>query len=279
MKKNLIINMETKQLLALLLAANVRAQQYGGYGNPYVSGSGSGSSGSSSSGSSSSGSSSSDSSSSSGNFNGNFQAGASFDVNEAMRVRAIHGILAAVAMAVLFPGGSILMRIIPGRFAIWAHGLAQIAALSIFIAGVALGLQLVRIVRIPNGNGDMWSDPSVNYHPIIGIVVFVCLLIQPILGFIHHAKFKELQRRQIWSYLHLFNGRIFITLGIANGGLGLWMAGASKKTKTAYVAVAAVMWALWMLSAVWGEWRRWKVNRIGYPRNRNKFVYDGDVAF
>ncbi|KAK3991462.1 hypothetical protein QBC44DRAFT_323116 [Cladorrhinum sp. PSN332] len=258
--------MATKQFLALLLssAASVQAQQYGGYGNPYSSGDGDGGG---------------SGSSSNGNFNGNFQNGAGFDVNEAMRVRAIHGILAAVAMVVLFPGGSILMRIIPGRFAIWAHGLAQIAALCVFIAGVAMGLQLVRMVQIPGGNGDVWSDSSVNYHPIIGTVVLVCLLIQPILGFIHHAKFKQLQRRQIWSYLHLFNGRIFITLGIANGGLGLWMAGGSKKTKTAYVAVAAVMWALWMLSALWGEWRRWKVNRIGYPRNRNKFVHDGDVAF
>ncbi|KAK4456575.1 hypothetical protein QBC42DRAFT_322288 [Cladorrhinum samala] len=172
-------------------------------------------------------------------------------------------------MVILFPGGSILMRIIPGRFAIWAHGLAQLAALCVFVAGVALGFQLVR----------MWSDPNVNYHPIIGVVVLVCLLIQPILGFVHHAQFKELQRRQIWSYLHLFNGRIFITLGIANGGLGLWMAGGSKKLKTAYIAVAAVMWSFWMLSAAFGEWRRWRVNRIGYPTRKNKYVHDGDVAF
>jgi hypothetical protein len=102
------------------------------------------------------------------------------------------------------------------------------------------------------------SNPNTSYHPIIGIVVLVFLFFQPFLGLIHHAKYKKVGGRQIWSYLHIFNGRIFITLGIANGGLGLWMAGAPERLKTAYIAVAVVMWALWMLSAVWGEWRRWK---------------------
>ncbi|KAK0702914.1 hypothetical protein B0T21DRAFT_387985 [Apiosordaria backusii] len=183
-------------------------------------------------------------------------------------------------MAILFPSGSILMRVIPGRFAIWAHGIAQAVALVVYIAAVGLGIHLVREVsgaRFSNGV-DMFSDPDRSYHPIIGIVVLVCLLLQPLFGFIHHAKFKRLQTRQMWSYLHLFNGRIFITLGMANGGLGLWMAGASKELKTAYVAVAAVMWVLWMLAAAYGEWKRWKANRLGYPP-RNKKWHDGDVPF
>lgn len=107
------------------------------------------------------------------------------------------------------------------------------------------------------------SDSSTNYHPIIGIVVFVCLLLQPVLGLLHHAKYKQVQRRQIWSYLHLFNGRVFITLGIVNGALGLWMARASNGLKTAYIAVAVSMWLLWMLAASWGEWRQWRARRKG----------------
>lgn len=109
------------------------------------------------------------------------------------------------------------------------------------------------------------TNPNTSYHPIIGIVVLVALFFQPILGVIHHAKYKKVGGRQIWSYLHLFNGRIFITLGIANGGLGLWMAGASNKLKTAYIAVAVIMWVLWMLSAVWGEWRRWRTSKFAQP--------------
>lgn len=117
------------------------------------------------------------------------------------------------------------------------------------------------------------TDPSTSYHPIIGLVVMACLILQPALGLIHHEKFKRLHRRQIWSYLHLFNGRVAITLGIVNGALGLWMARASSKLKTAYVAAAATMWALWMLIALWSEWKRWRQARQG------RKLSAGDISF
>ena len=47
-----------------------------------------------------------------------------------------------------------------------------------------------------------------------------------------------MQRRQIWSWLHLLTGRLAIPLGIVNGGLGLKLAGASTGLKTAYAIVA-----------------------------------------
>ncbi|KAM7201541.1 hypothetical protein V8F20_004769, partial [Naviculisporaceae sp. PSN 640] len=214
-------------------------------------------------------SSSSSSSSSSGNFNfgqnGNSNGGAPFDIDAAMQARAIHGVLAALAMVVLFPSGSIAMRVIPGKYAIWIHAMAQLIAYVVYICAVGLGLYLIREVQIP-GQGSLMDNPDTNYHPIIGLVVLVALFIQPILGMIHHAKFKKLRRRQIWSYLHIFNGRIFITLGIANGALGLYMAGESKERKTAYIAVAGVMWGLWMASAVWDEFKRWRASKRALGR-------------
>jgi sulfite exporter TauE/SafE len=86
-------------------------------------------------------------------------------------------------------------------------------------------------------------------------------VIQPVIGVIHHKVYKRLQRRQIWSYLHLANGRVGITLGIINGGLGLHLAGASDYRKRVYAIVAAIMWALWMGVAVWAELRRVRRSR------------------
>ena len=106
------------------------------------------------------------------------------------------------------------------------------------------------------------SNPDFNYHPIIGLVVLAMLMFQPLLGFVHHVQFKKTGGRQMWSYLHMFNGRIFIPLGIANGALGLWLAGESKKLKTAYIAVSILTVSLWILAACWSEWRRWKKNKI-----------------
>jgi len=262
--------MSTNKLaIAVLLAAAVSAQQFGGFDggdNPFSSGNGDGNG----------------NGDGSGNGFGNFNnGGPGFDVESASRARAIHGILGALSMVVLFPVGSIFMRIIPGRFAIWIHALAQLVAYCVYVAAVGLGIHLVRMVQFPGG-GNLLTNERTSYHPIIGLVVLAFLFLQPVLGFIHHAKFKRMQRRQIWSYLHLFNGRIFITLGIANGGLGLWMAGESDKLKTAYIAVAVVMWVLWMLSAIWGEWRRWRASRAaaqGLGRRAKGKTTDGDVAF
>ena len=85
--------------------------------------------------------------------------GASFDVEEANRARAIHGVLASLAMVVLFPWGSILMRVVPGRWAMWVHAAMQLVALLMFLVAVALGICLVRDVRIPGQSGGLVSSP------------------------------------------------------------------------------------------------------------------------
>lgn len=105
------------------------------------------------------------------------------------------------------------------------------------------------------------EDPSTNYHPIIGIVLLVLFVVQPVVGVIHHRVFKKLQKRQGWSYLHLVNGRLGISLGIINGGLGLHLASASDSHKRAYAIVAGIMWVLWMAVAVWAELRRARRSR------------------
>lgn len=116
------------------------------------------------------------------------------------------------------------------------------------------------IPRLTQGRKQL-SNASINYHPIIGIVVLVSLFFQPALGILHHRRFKRQGRRQIWSHLHLFLGRASIVLGMVNGGLGLHVSGASASLKTAYTVVAAVMGALWLLCALAAELRRCRARR------------------
>ncbi|KAK3936582.1 hypothetical protein QBC46DRAFT_26102 [Diplogelasinospora grovesii] len=211
---------------------------------------------------------------------GSFEGAPGFDVDAAMRTRTIHGILAALAMVVLFPSGSILMRILPGRLALWGHALTQVIAFCVYIAAAGLGFYLVHEVQIPFAGGSLLENPATSYHPVIGIVVLVFLFFQPFLGLIHHAKFKRLQRRTAWSYLHIFNGRIFITLGIINGGLGLGLAGADAGVKKTYIVVSVIMWTLWMAAAIIGEVRRCNANRkVAREGRRQRKMSDGEVPF
>ena len=103
---------------------------------------------------------------------------------------------------------------------------------------------------------EQLSSSPTNAHPIIGIVVFVMLLVQPLLGYIHHRQFKKYQRRKISSHLHLWDGRIAIVLGIVNGGLGLRLAGAGETLKLAYTIVAAITGGAWVILALLSECRR-----------------------
>ncbi|KAK8089030.1 hypothetical protein PG997_003991 [Apiospora hydei] len=175
-----------------------------------------------------------------------------------MSIRQIHGILAAIAFVGLFPIGAILMRVVPGRFTWIIHGVFQILAYGLYVAAAALGIRLVRLVRIPPDGASMLSSARANVHPIIGLVVLGVLAFQPLLGWLHHIRLKRTGRRTAWSHLHLWLGRSAIILGIINGGFGLELANAPDSAVTAYSAVAAVVCLLWLLSALVFEYRRWR---------------------
>lgn len=96
------------------------------------------------------------------------------------------------------------------------------------------------------------------------------LLIQPLLGYIHHRKFKRYERRTAASHLHLWDGRIAIVLGIVNGGLGLRLAGARDTLKLAYTIVAAVLGGAWIVLAVLSECRK--------ARKQSDTRYRGETA-
>jgi len=182
-----------------------------------------------------------------------------------------HGVLAALAFVLLFPVGSILIRL--GSFrGVWIiHGLFQLFAYVVYIAAFGIGVWMINNIPV-----DMLG----NYHPIIGITVFALLFFQPILGFIHHLQFKKYSRRTVWSYGHVWLGRFIVTLGMINGGLGLLLASdapdftghaPSQGQIVAYGVVAGIMWLLWVAAAVHGERKR----RISSRAAANKEVDTG----
>lgn len=93
-------------------------------------------------------------------------------------------------------------------------------------------------------------------HPIIGITLLVMLIIQPILGQMHHHMFNKYKTRTGWSHGHLWLGRIIITLGIVNGGLGFLLANNTKYGGIVYGVVAGIAWIAYVASAIIGERRR-----------------------
>lgn len=158
-----------------------------------------------------------------------------------------HGTIMGFAFAVLFPLGAILIRTASFRGLVWIHAGIQAFAYLLALAGLGLG---VYIAIYPES-----QLTASNGHPIIGIIVVGALVFQPIGGLIHHYMYKKYHRRTIWAITHVWWGRIILTLGIINGGLGLMLSGNTVKGEIAYGVIAGVMWLIWMAVAVWGHLR------------------------
>jgi hypothetical protein len=179
-------------------------------------------------------------------------------IDSRQKILIAHGVLAALAFVIFFPVGAIVIRLGTFRGAWLVHGIFQLFAYIVYIVAFGLGVWMVN--NIPHNLLD-------SYHPIIGITVFVLLFFQPILGFVHHLQYKKYNCRTIWSYGHLWLGRIVITLGMINGGLGMLLASdapaflafrPNKSQIIAYGVVAGIMWLLWVAAAIIGERRRAK---------------------
>ncbi|KAK5723141.1 hypothetical protein LTR17_013936 [Elasticomyces elasticus] len=163
------------------------------------------------------------------------------------RMQTTHAVCAAAAFVGLFPIGAILVRVASFGGLVWVHVGIQTFALLLFITAVGLGLSIAI-------SGDQLNQA----HPIIGLVLFALLMIQPVLGWMHHVLYKEYQGRTLWSHAHLTVGRVAIPLGIINGGLGLQLSSAGWRAMIAYGVVAGVVGVTYLAAMASGEVKRKK---------------------
>ncbi|KXT07496.1 hypothetical protein AC578_484 [Pseudocercospora eumusae] len=169
------------------------------------------------------------------------------DYETGNRIISAHGALASLAFIGIFPIGGILIRVANFTGLIWVHAGMQALAYLIYIVAFGMGVYLMSQLR---------HSITTHAHPILGGILFLVLLSQPLSGFLHHRLFKKYARRTAWSYAHLSVGRIAIPLGMINGGLGLALAGAGTGAKAAYAVVAVIMAFAYVASIVIGERRR-----------------------
>jgi hypothetical protein len=163
---------------------------------------------------------------------------ASVDPKVIMNATTAHGFLGAIAFLLLFPSGSIIMRVFHFKHVLRVH-------IGIQILGYLVALTLMETgvwIAVSNGEGEIMMG-----HPIMGLVVVCGLFLQPFLGWGHHRLYvRDGKGPNVLTYLHLWWGRILITVGIVNGYFGLILAGNNMGIKIAYATVAGVIWVVWM---------------------------------
>jgi hypothetical protein len=128
-----------------------------------------------------------------------------------------HGILAPLCFALLFLMGAITVRLFYAYATIWVHASWESFIYMLALAAMGMGIWIAQMTEQLDSN-----------YAIIGMVVISSLIFQPIMGLTHHLITKNRGHRSGFTRLHIWWGRVVITLGAINGGLGLQLAGTSK---------------------------------------------------
>ncbi|KAF4944219.1 hypothetical protein FSARC_14734 [Fusarium sarcochroum] len=152
----------------------------------------------------------------------------------------IHGVIMSIVFLLGFPIGSLLMPLV-GKWLI--HASWQI----IVFIGMCAGFGIGKIAA--DRTGDWISDP----HVQLGTFVCVLIVIQPILGWIHHRNYIKYQRRTKISHGHIWFGRVLMVIGIINGGTGLQLSGASTGPIVAYSVIGVIVFSVYTVGVIFKE--------------------------
>jgi hypothetical protein len=164
------------------------------------------------------------------------------------RAVTAHAVLATFAFVALFPMGGILIRVVNFNGVVRAHAALQFLGYVTYTAAFALGIWMVYT-----------SQPDEHSHPYLGGLVFLLLLMQPLLGWLHHRRYAATggtsgRTKMTWAHISL--GRVAIFLGILNGGIGLHLSGIGGGPAIAYGVIAVLVLIAYIASIIIGERRR-----------------------
>jgi hypothetical protein len=151
-------------------------------------------------------------------------------------VLAAHAVLACLAWLFFIPFGGIILRLgIQSPWVVRIHAACQLLAYGVYIIAAGMGIWLARQF---SSFTSVWSDP----HPILGLIILIIALVQPISGYIHHQRYKRRRAnaphgrpkagRTTLSRFHISTGRFLMIMAVINGGLGLRAAGPLQSAST-----------------------------------------------
>jgi hypothetical protein len=170
------------------------------------------------------------------------------------RKRNAHACMMSTVFLVLYPLGAISLhlplppflrniRIVPS-----VHAPIQILGLAMMIGAMGLGIDIASEL-------DFFSG-SVPAHVIIGLLATsMIILIQPAMGTLQHLHFRKTGGRSIYGYIHRWNGRVAIILGMINQGLGFQLVGIGTVVHTHSLVrnfvVLGVLGGIWLTLVMW----------------------------
>ncbi|KAK9801578.1 hypothetical protein SCARD494_00630 [Seiridium cardinale] len=120
-----------------------------------------------------------------------------------------HAVIMVFCFVGLFPFGIFVLRL--GNWVRW-HAVNQGLALIGVVVGFGLGVHTSYFYN----RSKKFNDA----HQVIGILLFIFVLAQFVLGFMHHRIYKKTQQPTKLAPVHVWMGRVIIPVGVINAFLG-----------------------------------------------------------
>ncbi|KAH8882021.1 CBD9-like protein, partial [Thozetella sp. PMI_491] len=161
-----------------------------------------------------------------------------------------HGIIMIICFVGVFPLGIVLLRL--GNSVRW-HLINQAIALVLTLVGTSLGMAASTSYNRSSG----FNTP----HQILGLIVFLLVVTQFVIGYIHHRIFKRTQQTTKLAPVHVQLGRVAIPLGILVAFTGFPLALAPQSDIT--LAVVVIMAITLFFGSFFAQKYIWKRSRRG----------------
>lgn len=146
----------------------------------------------------------------------------------------IHAVVMCLAFVILFPLGALFLRLLES---VKIHAITQTLASLLVFVGVATGIYISLQYNRMQHFGTA--------HQIIGLIVFIIVDFQLVLGLTHHIIYKRTRQSTVMGTIHLYAGPLVMILGIINAPLGLILAQETEHNVT-YVIVVAIVFVLFV---------------------------------
>lgn len=155
----------------------------------------------------------------------------------------LHAAAMILAFVILMPVGIAILRILNSPK--W-HGFNQALSAAIALIGLFLGVYI----------GTMYNRTKsyTSAHQIFGIIIVLAMIVQFVLGFVHHRLYRKTLATTKLAPIHVWLGRILIPCGIANGFLGFPLALNSKYNWALLTLILLILIVL-LPFAFW-SWKR-----------------------
>ncbi|KAI1165582.1 hypothetical protein F5B18DRAFT_610236 [Nemania serpens] len=142
----------------------------------------------------------------------------------------LHAVLMILAFVGVWPFGILVLRV--GGSVRW-HAINQAVAFGLVVIGAIIGFVI--------STSYTRSSKFNTAHQIVGIFVFIFVIAQLVLGYLHHRIYKKTQQPTKMAPIHVWLGRVVILLGIVNGFTGFPLALSPNYDFALLGVVAAVL--------------------------------------